>query len=161
MRVTVRDAGPGDRDTLVGFIRALNLHEHRYKDDRDTTVEGAAAHLTSMEDTIREKGGFLLIGEVDGARAGYLAGSLEVEDGAFIVPDRRPFGCVLDIYVDEKARGKGLSRAMMDEAMARFRAMGLKRATVTALTANPIANAAYRSLGFGPTYTTYEKRLDE
>lgn len=160
MSVTIRAARPEDRDCLVRFINALNRHEAETRKDRDTTLEGAAQHLASMKDDIREKGGFILIAEMDGAPAGYIVGLSEIEDGAYVRPDQRPFGCILDIYVAAEARGQGVSRAMIDAAAQRFRDMGLPRILVTGLASNPLASAAYPALGFDVLYNTYEMRID-
>ena len=50
---------------------------------------------------------------------------------------------------------------MMEEAFARFKALGLPRAVVTGLASNPLANAAYPALGFDLLYNTYEMQLDD
>lgn len=161
MTVTVRDAAPRDRDAIVDFLHALNLHEYPLRSDRDTTPEGAERHLSSLEEDIRHTRGFVLVGELDDETVGFLIGIEEIEPGHFVVEDQRPFGCITDIYVAEEARGNGVSRAMIDEACRRFRAMGLKRALVTGLSANPNATGTYPALGFEPLYNTYEKRLDD
>lgn len=159
MTVTVREARQDDRETVVAFTQALNLHEHRLRPDRDTTLEGAEAHLASLEDEIQAADGFVLVAELDGVIVGFLIGISEVEQGHFVVPEERPYGHITDIYVAEDARGNGVSRAMMDAALERFRRMGLKRALVTGLADNPSAGATYPALGFDLLYNTYEKRL--
>jgi len=161
MTVTVRDARPSDRDLIVDFLLALNIHEYAMRTDRDTTRTGADAHLRSLEEDIRYSRGFILVGEIADEPAGFLVGIEEIEPGQFVVEDQRGFGCITDIYVAESERGKGVSRAMIDEACGRFREMGLKRVLVTGLASNPNATGTYPALGFQPLYNTYEKRLDD
>ncbi|RVU38038.1 GNAT family N-acetyltransferase [Hwanghaeella grinnelliae] len=160
MSVTVRDARPRDRDIIVSFLLALNVHEYALRSDRDTTLAGAAAHLRSLEEDIRHSRGFVLVGEIAKEPAGFLIGIEEIEPGQFVVKDQRAFGCITDIYVAESKRCQGLSRAMIDEACHRFKEMGLKRVLVTGLASNPSATGTYPALGFEPLYNTYEKRLD-
>lgn len=161
MTILVRNAEPWDRERLVQFTHALNLHEFQVRQDRDTSLEGAEEHLAAMEKQTETQGGFILVAEDGDALAGFLIGIKEAEQGHFVVPAERSFGHIADIYVAEAARGKGVSRALVDAAIDRFRAMGLNRVLVTGLADNPLAAAAYPALGFKLLYSTYEKRLDD
>lgn len=53
-----------------------------------------------------------------------------------------------DVYVDEAARGKGLGRALVVEALDRARRRGCGRAELDVDVVNAPALALYRSLGF-------------
>lgn len=161
MKIVVREARPDDRDFLVEFNLALNIHEYEMRKDRDTSLEGADAHLKSLEEEIRHHGGFILIAEIDRRPVGFLIGIREIEPGHFVVEEERSYGCITDLYVTEEARGKGVSRALTERAFRLFRAMGLNRALVTGLANNPLAEATYPALGFKLLYNTYEMRLDD
>ena len=56
---------------------------------------------------------------------------------------------VEDVYVDEGARGKGLGRALVVEALRRARERGCGRAELDVDVVNEPARALYASLGFG------------
>ncbi len=161
MKIVIREARPEDHDFLVEFTLALNIHEYETRKDRDTTLEGAEAHIKSLKEEIREHGGFILLAEIAHQPVGFLVGIREVEPGHYVVPDERPYGCIADLYVTEDARGSGVSRALAEKSFKLFHAMGLKRVRVTGLASNPLATATYPALGFDLLYNTYEMQLDD
>jgi GNAT superfamily N-acetyltransferase len=63
-----------------------------------------------------------------------------------IVTDQATFAWICDVYVAEEARGMGLGRAMVAEAMADPRLTTLRRWCL----ATRDAHEVYRPLGFGP-----------
>ena len=158
--VTVRDAGPADRAALNRFMTELNRFEHRIRPDRDTGAPAGAAHLDFLLGLIESDGGFTLLAETDGTPVGFLLGLRGAEEGTYVVPDERRFGDISDIFVAEEARGQGVGKALMLAAEGRFRAMGLTRVRITALTANKDAVAAYTATGFTPLYTVLEKPIE-
>ncbi len=66
-----------------------------------------------------------------------------------------------DLFVAENGRRRGVARALMAEAEARFQARGLPSMRLSVLAANEIACAAYRRLGFRPVDIEMIKPLDK
>jgi len=63
-------------------------------------------------------------------------------------------GEVAELFVRPAARGQGIARALLDEAMALFRRRHVTFAQVWTRDDNPAAMAVYRHAGFTPTEQT-------
>ena len=65
-----------------------------------------------------------------------------------------------DVIVDEKHRGKGLGRKLMEQTIEALRAMNVKRVDLTSRPSRTVANELYKSLGFKLRKTNvYEFKL--
>ena len=157
--VHVRDATVADRLPLIDFMAALNVVEHQWQDDRALDRPAADRHLAYLEDLVRAQAGFTLVAEDGAGLLGFLIGIRDQEEGTYVVPEARAFGYVTDIFVSDRARGRGIGRALMAEAERRFQAAGLPAVRVTALAANRAAGATYEALGYRALYVTYGKAL--
>jgi ribosomal protein S18 acetylase RimI-like enzyme len=155
----VRPARPEDRATLVEFMAELNRVEHRYEPDRDLNPKAADRHLAYLEDLVRRSGGFITVAQSPDRVLGFLVGILDSEDGSYIRPEERSFGHVTDIYIAEAARRCGLGRSLVEDAEARFQALGVGKVRVTALAANSGAIATYEGCGYRPLEVTFIKNL--
>jgi len=161
MTLSIRETKGADRPRLVAFMAALNAYENSIETDRDESQEAADTHLAYLESLVETQGGFILIAELNGNPVGFLLGLICETEGTFIVPDKRRYGEISDLFVDPNARGKGVARAMLAEAEAWFRGRGVERLRVTALTANDPAVETYRAAGYAPLYTTFNKTIGE
>lgn len=68
-------------------------------------------------------------------------------------PDGLAAAEILSIVVTAKARRRGIGRVLVGRAMSAFHGRGIKRAIVSAWTANEAAEALYRNCGFDVVYT--------
>lgn len=66
--------------------------------------------------------------------------------GACFVRWRHGWAFVDQLFVEERARGQGLGRRLLEDALADARSVGLTGAWID--TINPVAKALYGSLGF-------------
>jgi phosphinothricin acetyltransferase len=65
-----------------------------------------------------------------------------------------------DVIVDEKHRGKGIGRKLMEQTIEALRAMNVKRVGLTSRPSRTVANELYKSLGFKLRKTNvYEFKL--
>ena len=65
-----------------------------------------------------------------------------------------------DVIVDEKHRGKGIGRKLMEQTIEALRAMNVKRIDLTSRPSRTVANELYKSLGFKLRKTNvYEFKL--
>ena len=65
-----------------------------------------------------------------------------------------------DVIVDEKHRGKGIGRKLMEQTIEALRAMNVKRVDLTSRPSRTVANELYKSLGFKLRKTNvYEFKL--
>lgn len=106
--ITIRDAVEADAEAVARMATALA---------QITGVSGPGMTAAAVvADLIGGEGVNLLVGEVDGAVAGYVLYSVDYETG---YSARGLY--VADIYVDEAARRSGLGRAFMRELARRAR----------------------------------------
>ncbi|MDE0886680.1 MAG: GNAT family N-acetyltransferase [Myxococcota bacterium] len=68
-------------------------------------------------------------------------------------------GEITDLGVREEARRRGIGSSLVAEALAWIRASGVQRVEVQVATANPTAQAFWRSRGFGDFMDVLDKRL--
>ena len=107
------------------------------------------ACLSVIEATVARDGGAVLVAD-DGTRlVGVLA--LAFSDGeAYVRPEIRSYGRVLDLVVTKDARGLGVGPKLLDEAERRTREAGRASMLVGALIGNDRAIATYERFGFKP-----------
>lgn len=138
--ISIAEAGPADRVALVPLLAEMGRH---YGERTDTATLGAAAE--ALTSPAGRAGPFCLIARRHGAALGLASLS-----GIFPARDFT-WGLVLkDLYVAEAARGAGVGRALMTEAM-RFAALqGYSRVDWTTEARNARARGFYAGLGVAP-----------
>ena len=75
-------------------------------------------------------------------------------------PTGRTFGLISDLFVVAERRGGGIGRALMAEAEAHFRSLGMAQILIATMAANRPAYETYRELGYADYEIVMEKRLD-
>ena len=124
MEVAARDATPADIGMLVALYRELEAEQAALRplwplaDGLDEPVAEAFSTAIADEEVT------ILVGTIDGHPFGFLLARpeplLAQAQGARV-------GTIMLIYTQPVARGVGVGAAMMDDVMARMRAMGLSR----------------------------------
>ena len=131
----IRAAGPQDGDTVARLCAALSAHE------------GAPPPAFTGDDFRRQACGpealfSGLIAEQDGRPVGYVLHKRDYDT------DRLERGVhVLDLFVENTARGGGIGRALMASAAAAGKAYGATLAYWGVLQGNPLARDFYRRIG--------------
>jgi ribosomal protein S18 acetylase RimI-like enzyme len=156
---TIREATPEDRDALARMMQALNRTEDAITHDRTTDLESAVKHVTHLENIVMDDGGCLLVADAGGAAIGFLIAFVEEDDGFYLKPEARKHGYISDLYVVAAMRGRGVAKALMAEAEAQFRAMGISRVQIGVLVANRGASALYEKQGYRTRSLFLEKDL--
>jgi len=136
MSVTIRSAGPGDLDTIIGFIRALADYE-KLADKVHLDAATLHAHLFG-DDPAAE----VLIAEHDGAAIGFA-----LYFRSFSTFEGRPGLYLEDLFVRPEARGLGAGKALLARLAAIALARGYARLEWSVLDWNAPAIGFYRSLG--------------
>jgi GNAT superfamily N-acetyltransferase len=128
-------AGPGDTALVASLLMAFRAWMG-YAPPEVETVPATVATLIEDPHTV-----YLLAGDAGFAQLRFrLSAWTGVED------------CWLeDVFVRESARGTGLGRALVSEALAVARARGCKRIELDVQSDNTGARALYESCGFSAT----------
>ncbi len=154
---TVTDATPEDEPALAAMMRGLNEAENEFVPNRDLSDAAALKHVRYLMECVRAQGGLALIGRKDDVALGFAIGLVETEDGAYVLSGQRGFGFLSDIFVARAARRRGLARALVAAAEARFRDLGVSEMRLNVLAGNVGAMRFYEKTGFAP----YEQILSK
>jgi ribosomal protein S18 acetylase RimI-like enzyme len=103
--------------------------------------------------------GAVLIAEIDGAFAGFVAGWIEEETHICETPDWNRFGHVSEICVLPAYRGQRIATRLLDDMERRLRAGGVTRVRLFTLAANRAARVSYERSGYAAYEVVYEKSL--
>jgi GNAT superfamily N-acetyltransferase len=156
MTFVVRSAQPSDESALIDQFQGLDVHENGITKDRRTDYSAAQESLAAAWQRVRQTDGQVLVAELDGRVIGHLFLLFKI-DAVFVERELRPYAYISELYVGEKVRGRGLARALMNEAIAKQR--GLPRILVGVVAGNKEAEALYGRLGYAPYTTELTKNL--
>jgi ribosomal protein S18 acetylase RimI-like enzyme len=154
----IRAAAPSDRAELRRGVIELQDHERRLHPSRLPGDQIADAYLDWMQKRAADEGA-VLIAEVDGAFAGFVAGWIEEESHICETPDSNRFGYVSDICVLPAYRGRRIASRLLDAIERRLRSAGVTRIRLFTLAANRAARASYERSGYAAYEVVYEKAL--
>jgi GNAT superfamily N-acetyltransferase len=155
----LRPAEAKDRETLIGFLLGLNRHEATIQPDRRLDRVAAERCYEEMLAKVSERGGAVIIAEIGGEPAGFIAWHVEMDD-AYIRDDLVRHADIAELYVAEPFRRQGLARVLLAKAERMIREAGLPRYFIGVLDGNDGAAAAYRQAGFKPYLSLLVKELD-
>lgn len=99
----------------------------------------------------------LLVAEEDGAVVGYAYAKLEPRSYYELVDAH---AALHDIYVDERARSRGVGEALVREVKARMREKGAPRVVLLTAVQNETAQRLFARAGFRPTMIEMTCELD-
>lgn len=151
--VVIRDARPADRARLerwhrgLGVLLAPLLPELTRSDLPSSYGKLYLAHTLRLQ---RKQGGFVLLAEREGRPVGFLTGLLQSVPGPVARMELWPSqeGFVMDVFVEEGARGEGVGRALFDAAERRFVEMGCDNVQLNVIATNEGARRFYARRGY-------------
>jgi ribosomal protein S18 acetylase RimI-like enzyme len=140
-RVTIEEATPAD----IPVVRAL-IEEYCRWIDLDLVFQEIDAELDGLPGAYAPPDGRLLVARVDGDAVGLVAyRRLDAET------------CEMKrLFVQDRARGRGLARALVEHLMARAAASGYRELRLDTLPQMGPAQRLYESLGFRDIPPYYE-----
>jgi ribosomal protein S18 acetylase RimI-like enzyme len=156
--LAIRAAEPSDGPQLRRAIVELQDHESCLHPSRLAGEPIADAYLAWMEGRAATHGA-VLIAELDGAFAGFVAGWIEEESHIEETPESNRFGYVSDICVLSAYRGRRVASRLLDAMERRLRVEGVTRVRLFTLAANRAARASYERSGYAAYEVVYEKPL--
>jgi ribosomal protein S18 acetylase RimI-like enzyme len=159
--LSIRDASSSDRPHLRAAIIELHEHERSLHDSRLPGEEAADAYLEWMLGEAAERGGAVLLAEVEGAMAGFAAGWIVEEDILEETPDSNRFGYVSDVCVLQSFRGRHIAAKLIEALEQLLCESGVMRIRLSTLAANAPARSAYERAGYTPYEIVYEKVIGQ
>lgn len=155
----VRLARAGDAPALGHLGGVLVRAHHAFEPKRfliyDPIEPGYGRFLVSMID---EPAGFVTVAEdAELGVVGYVFARVEKQDWSRLLESH---GKIHDVAVDERARRRGVARALLVDAIDRLKAMGAKRLVAETAYKNERAQALFASLGFGATMIEQFKAVE-
>ncbi len=147
---------PQDAPALRSAIVELSEHEHRLHPTRLPGEQIADAYLAWMQQRAAE-GGAVLVAEVGGAFAGFVAGWIEVGSEIAETPDSNRFGYISDICVMPAHRGRRVANSLLGAIEQHLARAGIRRLRIASLAGNAPARKSYERAGFLPYEILYEK----
>jgi GNAT superfamily N-acetyltransferase len=157
--LTIRAATQADRPMLRQAVIELQEYERRQSRTRLPGEQIADAYLAWMWQQAVGAGA-LLVAEIDGRFAGFVAGW--VEEVAYIAEtaDSSRFGLISDIFVVPEYRGHRIAVRLIKAMERDFGTRGVTRLRINALASNVSARRSYEHAGFAPYEVLYEKMID-
>jgi ribosomal protein S18 acetylase RimI-like enzyme len=156
--LTIRAASDSDRPQLRRAVIELQDHERRLHPSRLPGDQIADAYLDWVQKRPADEGA-VMIAEIDGAFAGFVAGWIEEESHICETPDYSRFGYVSDICVVPAYRGRRIASRLLDAIERRLRRAGVTRIRLFTLAENRAARASYERSGYAAYEVVYEKAL--
>ena len=147
--VVIRPARESDREVLIELFLGLNVYEEPFVGNRRLDRAGAIDSLAFAEKKVADTGGVKLVAEIDGSVVGHLFLTWE-KHGACVRDDEKDYGYVAELFVREAHRGKGIGRALLQEAERLTKAKGFGHMMLGVLHGNTVAERAYARFGFKP-----------
>ncbi len=147
--VVIRPARESDREVLIELFLGLNVYEEPFVGNRRLDRAGAIDSLAFAEKKVADTGGVKLVAEIDGSVVGHLFLTWE-KHGACVRDDEKDYGYVSELFVREAHRGKGIGRALLQEAERLTREKGFGHIMLGVLHGNTVAERAYARFGFKP-----------
>jgi GNAT superfamily N-acetyltransferase len=156
--LTVRRARRADLPAL-GRLGASLLRTHHAFDPARFMAPGADpesgyAWFLGTQLTKRDAG--IFVAERDATVVGYVYAAIEPQSWKEL---RDEAGFIHDVLVDERARGAGVARALLDAAIEWVRGRRVPRVVLWTAHANSPAQRLFTGLGFRPTMIEMTKEI--
>lgn len=156
--VVVRPARASDREVLIELFHGLNVYEEPFVGNRRMDRAGAIDSLVYAEKKVTDTGGVKLVAEVEGSVVGHLFLTWE-KHAACVRDDAKDYGYVSELFVREAHRGRGIGRALLQEAERLTKEKGFGHMLLGVLHGNAVAERAYARFGFKPYATDLVKPI--
>ena len=157
--IVVREAKREDLPAAAKLAASLVRLHHEWDPLRFMRIEPIEeGYLRFFRSQLGRDDLVLLVAEADGgAIVGYLMGSLVDRDWSDL---REACGKIHDLFVTEEARHHGVATRLVEEAVARFAALGAPRVVLMTAWKNDAGIRLFERLGFRRTMLEMTRESD-
>jgi GNAT superfamily N-acetyltransferase len=149
---------PDDRPACISFIDGLQKYEHAFEPNRRVDAIVAEEYFTLLLKRVAENEGRIFIAEMAGVPVGWAVFVLD-DDSLYVVEEERRCAYLAELFVQERARGTGLGKALIAACENQARAKGVKVFMIGVLPKNTGARGVYLAAGFEPYSEQLRKYL--
>jgi GNAT superfamily N-acetyltransferase len=157
--ILLRPYQPSDRAAMTALLLDLNRHENAISGESLVDAETAEIGAIEAEEILAEWDAAVVLAEIDGEPAGLLIWYVATGE-SYLAEKFRRYGKVDALVVATRHRGKGVGKALLEEAERLTRERGLSRMMLHVIEGNDGAAEAYRKFGFRPHSINMAKPLD-
>lgn len=152
MMTRIRPATPADVPAVLPMVRAVcDMHARMDPDRYGFLPDVVDRYEHWLPQRAADPRSVFLVAERDPAPpsppslVGFLVASVERNIPIYTLTE---FGFIHDVWVEPAHRSQGIAQALVDEALARFRAMGVTQIRLETAAANEAARRLFASRGF-------------
>ncbi len=154
----IRDYKDEDEAHLIRLIRELQGHEISYYDRMIPPDEIAGWYIDGIRKDCREYAGHIRFAWLDDAPVGYCAIMTRVPNEE-VDEQRFDYAYVSEIVIAKSARGRGIGKALLQDAETLARAANARWLRISVLAKNTVAREVYGHFGFEEHVISMEKPL--
>lgn len=148
---TVRSATPTDIPAILPMVeRICAMHQSMDRTKYDFVPDIVEKYRHWLPQRAADSRSVLCIAEDDLGIVGFLVGTIEPEIPIYHIKE---FGFIHDLWVEPRARRRGIGTALARQAISRFKSMGVSQVRLDTATANEGARRLFAGCGFRPAAT--------
>lgn len=142
----IRAATPADVPAVLPMVRALAaMHESWDAERYGMVAEFVEMYAQWLPERATDPRSVFLVAEDAGCTIGFLIATVERSIRIFRVGE---FGYIHDVWVEAASRERGVGAALLTEAIAQFRGMGVEQVRLETAAANAAARQVFAAHGF-------------
>jgi len=159
MSYSVRDIRlPEDKSAILSFIQGMQHYEHAFEPDRRIDSAVAREYYTVLMDRVAQSMGRIFVAEENDQAIGWAAFVVE-QNSVYVVEPQRTYGYIAELYVNERARSRGIGQALIAACETEARRLKLGLIMIGVLAGNRRTAEIYTRAGFSPYASELRKYL--
>ncbi len=149
----IRKAAAGDEAAVAALFTEMFDYHRQHDPVFSLARTGGATYAKWFMQQINEPKSLALVAEAEGAIVGFCMAVIKQRSR---VHEERyhTYGEIDDLSVTASFRGRGIGKALVDNALEWLRMMGIERVEAKVATSNRLSEAFWKSRGFKPYLTT-------